>query len=1239
MVLFGLSGWVQIMKNDTFSNHIGSASELTILADIKPGFVPTPQPLTYAARLRTHLRMLSALRRNGLESDRAGVYVGPIDSLQTLQYVRWTLVENDTKMLLAVNFDRPFEPYVRRIVDLAGPLLDTILCHCIGFEGHSSDLGFDKFYEYATRHQVPVELFAAAAPNLSVDDGDYYLKMDRHLREDPSNPKIEADLARLQIDTPAARLAHSKQTARLALLDQGLNILRIMYENAERFPFQDETSRDDLLYWNLTNRLIPDLFEGLSAFTHVDRSQDGWRQKVLDTFLDPSPSHPPKLPQNPSPQEQRVTQRVIELLTDFREPLRWFAKQPTARNVTRVRKAAKADFVQRGLLAKSVPNAQIEVQGGTFRATHACLLLMRIDDPAQGAAFLDQMRYHIWPEDVADQSVNLSITHKGLKSLDVPEAVRNQFPAAFREGMAARAGLLGDTDCNHPKEWNWPVRNWPLDAQPLQISPESIDLIVRIEAVLDTDKLDPAFDADHPMCPQVAAVAALGEEHNVRLLHVDAMQRRMHGGHVQGHLNFADGISQPDFARQKSEQAPQPWDDVQLGDLLLGHQTQLDSDKTFAQYSAPLQNGTFQVVRKIQLDVAGFQKQAGNVHQSCPHVDPKTVMEKMVGRQQDGTNFETGTQSNDFDFNDDPDGAKTPLQSHVRRVNPREKAKPRILRRGFSYGPFAADPPTDDGVDRGLMFIAYNANIAEQFEIIQRWISGGNSTGISSWHGDPLLAPRRAEGSRAFRFLQGDDVVTVGLNPKPIGVLQWGLYAFTPSLNGLMAIAKGTYDDVDTDAGAQSDPVTIATQPDKDRWKQFLEDPDDENRADRDAFWSDLRDKGKPKCLGDFGVAIPCPDQVKDILVNEGDRFSVCEYGERMKDTIGVQYLGVDDRARHEMEREILTKFLNTDLDEQTMFDDVFAVATEVLTAQPDEAQSLESDGSQAEPLVKKLGIRLESRAFIHQVTARLSVKWFGIPEDDFDIGGPLDTARPHCPRDFLAASYYLFTPHPTDFSKVNSQNRTPMAVDALRDFIDRKGRDPFDAGSLLGKLDAARKADVAAKKPEFWTSQKMAEYTAGSCFGLVGPVTGSFRSVLFDWIKEDKLWRLQQRLHEQGAPLSLAAARDVLRPAILSSMSERPIADLLFRRTTKDVEIAGTTIPADRKVIFSQRSAILGSGDAETFLFGGDYEAKVDDKAMHKCPGKTMGLAIMMGCFAAMMHKGTLRPEGPLSVRIKTQS
>lgn len=72
----------------------------------------------------------------------------------------------------------------------------------------------------------------------------------------------------------------------------------------------------------------------------------------------------------------------------------------------------------------------------------------------------------------------------------------------------------------------------------------------------------------------------------------------------------------------------------------------------------------------------------------------------------------------DPDFSADATGASTPLDSHVRKVNPRggpEDDARRIFRRGY---PLIL--PNVEGTQRGLVFIAFGRTITTQFEFITR---------------------------------------------------------------------------------------------------------------------------------------------------------------------------------------------------------------------------------------------------------------------------------------------------------------------------------------------------------------------------------------------------------------------------------------------------------------------------------------------------------------------------------------
>jgi hypothetical protein len=172
------------MPEPVTSKSLRTAAELTLVADIKPGFVQTTDLMSYVTRLGFLLRTLFELRKRSVEQQPTG-YVGPLEKLRSLHFVRWSILEG-RKLLLAVEFDRAWEPYIRGIVDDAGPFLDVIFCHCAGYEGHATIDGYAKFAEWVRSHQVDVPFFYAGAPDLTVDDQRYLRELARRLDAPPA---------------------------------------------------------------------------------------------------------------------------------------------------------------------------------------------------------------------------------------------------------------------------------------------------------------------------------------------------------------------------------------------------------------------------------------------------------------------------------------------------------------------------------------------------------------------------------------------------------------------------------------------------------------------------------------------------------------------------------------------------------------------------------------------------------------------------------------------------------------------------------------------------------------------------------------------------------------------------------------------------------------------------------------------------------------------------------------------
>jgi Dyp-type peroxidase family len=149
----------------------------------------------------------------------------------------------------------------------------------------------------------------------------------------------------------------------------------------------------------------------------------------------------------------------------------------------------------------------------------------------------------------------------------------------------------------------------------------------------------------------------------------------------------------------------------------------------------------------------------------------------------------------------DPNGRTCPFVGHIRKMNPRDDPSdtggPKdtlhrlMLRRGIPYGPPQDRTRLleDDGVDRGLLFMAYQASIADQFQFVTHtWANQANAPHDSTpetGH-DPLISQKI--GARFMRLPIDSDVTRdqqIALPEDAWVVMTGGGYFFTPSVSAL----------------------------------------------------------------------------------------------------------------------------------------------------------------------------------------------------------------------------------------------------------------------------------------------------------------------------------------------------------------------------------------------------------------------------------------------------------------------
>jgi len=426
--------------------------------------------------------------------------------------------------------------------------------------------------------------------------------------------------------------------------------------------------------------------------------------------------------------------------------------------------------------------------------------------------------------------VNLALSFAGLRALSLNAADLAKFPPSFKNGMAKAS--VGDTGSSDSSKWIAPFN-----------APSNVHAVLIVAA-------------DHPQelvtrVGDLMATAAF-KAGVVVLLNQEGATRTDQPGHE--HFGFKDGVSQPgirgidmpDDAIGNPNQGHPGQDLVWPGEFVLGYETQkpvgdpnVDGPNPVpgpvsASGPAWTKNGSYLVFRRLRQDVPSFNKTVHDLSKLLGWSEELTGA-KLVGRYKSGCPVElrkfqsspyhppstdpgdvnhgnpalatSNTLNNNFEFGLDPQGRNCPMSAHIRKAYPRDEETPaggansesetqthRLLRRGIPYGEsYHPHVPGSGNVDRGLLFLAYQNDIASHFEFVQNaWINNAafppNPSSQPPLKGAPGLDPIIAQSSNGkmlidperLPFLVSHFVTTTG-----------GEYFFSPSIDTLESIGAG----------------------------------------------------------------------------------------------------------------------------------------------------------------------------------------------------------------------------------------------------------------------------------------------------------------------------------------------------------------------------------------------------------------------------------------------------------------
>ncbi len=452
---------------------------------------------------------------------------------------------------------------------------------------------------------------------------------------------------------------------------------------------------------------------------------------------------------------------------------------------------------------------------------HARFVLVQLDESAKSRAWVGKLVHMIRHAEqgapMTERCTHIAFSFPGLERLGLSWQALKGFSREFQEGMAGsqrRTRIFGDIGRSAPENWHWGgPRNDEVHAV----------LMLYAATVEDLDGL-------------LAEHRDLAATEGVALIHELPSQPLANG---KEHFGFRDGISQPKLAGISGTDDKRHL--VKRGEFILGYANERheftaaplvdaieDPDDILPKFGDGNdlhdfgKNGSYMVFRQLSQDVHGFWLSLDQVTRSA---DGQRIPNarialgaKMVGRwpggaplvkspDRDAAEF---ARDNDFGYHDaDVYGLSCPIGAHIRRTNPRDMLEPgpgteksleinrrhRLLRRGRPYGPPLAPSFNseevlaggDDGIDRGLHFICFNANISRQFEFVQHtWVNNANFAGLQA-ETDPIIGTRPAT---ATAFTTPAKPVRKRFDGLPRFVeVNGGAYFFLPGIKALRYLA------------------------------------------------------------------------------------------------------------------------------------------------------------------------------------------------------------------------------------------------------------------------------------------------------------------------------------------------------------------------------------------------------------------------------------------------------------------
>jgi deferrochelatase/peroxidase EfeB len=225
--------------------------------------------------------------------------------------------------------------------------------------------------------------------------------------------------------------------------------------------------------------------------------------------------------------------------------------------------------------------------------------------------------------------VTVALTFNGLRALGVDEASLATFPEEFRQGMVARAEMLGDAGENHPDKWIDKTNSPDLHAIAILFARDAAE---RGRCAAEHEKF-------------------LAQCDGVEVLSTLDLEAIPPFDHAHDHFGYRDRLSQPAIEGSGDTPTPGSGAPLKAGEFILGYPDE-NGHVTLPQPEILSRNGSFMAYRRMEEHVGKFRDFL-RTNGSTPQ-EQELVAAKLMGRWRSGAPLVLAPEKDDAALGADP---------------------------------------------------------------------------------------------------------------------------------------------------------------------------------------------------------------------------------------------------------------------------------------------------------------------------------------------------------------------------------------------------------------------------------------------------------------------------------------------------------------------------------------------------------------------------------------------------------